>query len=285
MRSTRKRCRRDNRCNRCEPFLWHALSVHPSKRGRKRSRKICDPHLPAIARGTALTLAMHPPQASGSHESKEKRQRGDAQNAEGSRRVRNGLAFAVHGWRISESKLHGTEKREKRAARVDVFETLSGLQRGSAAREHDVFGQRRAVLDADAKVFTDRVVNGRLEQEKFERLGAFETQKIKIRKASQFGSDLKVRAGVGEKNPGVDEIGLAFFLAGAQRGNEAAGSGQQNAGSEKPNAFTIPEAEQPAGKIGQIDDGVESAGASVARIRVAGSVESGNAVTDPVFVV
>src|SRR6266436_31788 len=128
-------------------------------------------------------------------------------------------------------------------------------------------------------------MDGRLEQEKFERLGALETQKIKIRKASQFGSDLKVRAGVGEKNPGVDEIGLAFFLAGAQRGNEAAGSGQQNAGSEKPNAFTIPEAEQPAGKIGQIDDGVESAGASVARIRVAGSVESGNAVTDPVFVV
>src|SRR5713226_9203851 len=217
--------------------------------------------------------------------SKEERQRGDAQNARGSRRVRNGLTFAVHGWRISESKLHGTEKREKRAAVVDVFETLPGLQRGSAAGEHNVFGERRAVLDADAKVFTDRVVNGRLEQEKFERLGAFETEKVEIGEAPQFGCDVKVGAGVCEKNPGVDEVGLAFFFAGAQRGNQAAGRGQQNAGAEKPNTFTIPEAEEPAGKVGKIHDGIESARASIARIRVTGSVESGNAITDPIFVV
>src|SRR5260370_6201806 len=217
--------------------------------------------------------------------SKEERQRGDAQNARGSRRVRNGLAFAVHGWRISESKLHGTEKREKRVAGVDVLEPLHGLQRGSAAGEHNVFGKRRAVLDADAKVFTDRVVNGRLEQEKFERLGALETEKIEIREASQLGSDLKVRASVGQKNTRVDEIRLAFFFARVERRNQAPGRGQQNAGSEKPNPFTIPEAEEPSGKVGKIHDGIESARASVARIRVTGSVESGNAITDPIFVV
>src|SRR5260370_3517749 len=145
--------------------------------------------------------------------SKEERQRGDAQNARGSRRVRNGLAFPVHVRRISESKLPETEKREKRAAGVNVFETLPGLQRGSAAGEHDVFGQRWAVLDADAKIFADGVMDGRLEQEKFERLGAFETEKIEIGEAPQFGCDVKVGTGVREKNPGVDDVSLAFFFA------------------------------------------------------------------------
>src|SRR5882762_1501135 len=138
--------------------------------------------------------------------SKEKRQRGDAQDTEGSQRVRNGLAFAVHSRRISESKLHGNEKREKRAAGVDVFETPAGQQRGSAAGEHDVLGKRRTVLGADAKIFSDCVVNGRLEQNEFERLGAFETEKIKIREAPHFGSDVEIGSRVGQENPGVDEI-------------------------------------------------------------------------------
>ena len=161
--------------------------------------------------------------------SQEKRYRGDAENAEGSQRGQNGLAFAVHDRRISKSKLHGAEKRKERSACVNVFEALAGLQGGSAAGEDDVFGERRAVFDADAEVFSDGVMDGRLEQEKFERLGAFEAEKIKIRKASQLGSDIEVGSGVPNENPGVDEIGLTFFFAGAKRGNQAAGRGEKNA--------------------------------------------------------
>src|SRR5947207_370551 len=217
--------------------------------------------------------------------SQEKRYRGDAENAVSSQRERSGLAFTVHDRHISESKLHGAEKREKRAVGVDVFEALAGLQGGSAAGEHDVFRERRAVFDADAEVFADGVVNGPLEEEEFERLGAFEAEKVEIRKAPQLGSDIEVGAGVGQKDAGVDEISLTFFFAGAKRRNEAAGRGEKNAGAEKAYGFAIPEAEEAAGEIGQVDDGVKAAGAAIARMGIAGSVEARNAVPDPILIV
>src|SRR6266850_1243565 len=217
--------------------------------------------------------------------SQEKRNRGDAENAEGSQRGQNGLAFAVHDRRISRSKLHGAEKRKERSACVNVFEALAGLQGGSAAGEDDVFGERRAVFDADAEVFADGVVDRRLEKEEFERLSAFETQKVEIRKAPQLGSDIEVGAGVGQEDAGVDEIGLTFFLAGAKRRNEAAGRGEKNAGAKKANGFAIPEAEEAAGKIREIDDRVKAAGTAISRMGVAGSVEGGDAVADPILIV
>ena len=66
----------------------------------------------------------------------------------------------------------------------------------------------------------------------FERLGAFEAQIVEIGETFQLGSDVKIRACVCEKNSGIHEIGLAFFFAGTQRRNQAAVSGQQNAGAE-----------------------------------------------------
>ncbi len=63
----------------------------------------------------------------------------------------------------SERKLHGAEKREKCAARVDVFEPLAGLQGGSAAGQHDVFRERGAVRHTDAKVFANAVAYGGFE--------------------------------------------------------------------------------------------------------------------------
>src|SRR6266446_397949 len=185
----------------------------------------------------------------------------------------------------SESKLHRAEKREERAAGVNVFETLAGLQGGRAAGEDDIFGERRAVLDADAEVFANGVVNGRLEEQEFERLGAFEAQKVEIREAPQLRSDIEVGPGVGQEDARVDEIRLPLFFAGAQRRNEAAGRGEKNAGAEKANGFAIPEAEEAAGKIGQVHDGVKAAGAAIARIGVAGSVEGGDAIADPILIV
>ena len=61
--------------------------------------------------------------------------------------------------------------------------------------------------------------------------------------------------------------------------------GEKNAGTEKPNSFAIPEAEETAGEIGQVNDGVKASGATVAGIGVAGGVEGGDAVADPVLVI
>src|SRR5256885_10997476 len=97
------------------------------------------------------------------------------------------MALAVHARRISESKLHGAEKREEYAAGVHVFETLSRSEGGSAAGEDDVFGKRRTVFDAHAQVFADGVTDRRLEKKEFERLGAFEAEKID-RKSTRLNS-------------------------------------------------------------------------------------------------
>src|SRR5437016_3033321 len=184
-----------------------------------------------------------------------------------------------------ESKLHGAEKREERAACVDVFETLAWLEGGGAAGKDHIFGERWAVFDADRKVFADGVMDRRLEEEVFERLGAFKTEKVEIGKAPQLGGDFEVAATVGQEDSGVDEIGLTLFFACAERRNKAAGGGEENTRAEKANGFAIPEAEDAAREIGEVDDGVEAAGAGIAGIAVPRSIESGDAVADPVPVI
>ena len=150
---------------------------------------------------------------------------------------------------FSKRKFAQAEKREERAASVDIFEPLAGLQGGGTTGEDDVFGERRAVFDADAEVGADGVADWGLEKQIFERLGALKAQEIYVGEAFQLGSDVEVGAGVGEKNSRADEIGLALFFAGAESGYQAAGRSEQNAGAGKANAFAIPEAEQTAGEI------------------------------------
>src|SRR4029077_17329198 len=131
----------------------------------------------------------------------------------------------------------------------------------------------------------DRVTNRRLEEEKFERFGALEAEEIDVGESAEFRSDVEVGAGVGEEDAGVDEFGLAFVFAGAQIGNEAAGRSEKNAGTGETDAFAIPKAEQAAGKVREIEDGIEAASAGVARGGVTGSVEGRDAVAHPVAIV
>jgi len=170
------------------------------------------------------------------------------------------------------------------AAGVDVAEALAGLQHGSAAGEDDIFGERRTILQAGAEVFADGVANGRLEEDVFERFGAHEAQKIKVGEAFEFGGDVEIGAGIGEKNSGIDEVGLAFVFAGTHVGQETAVGGEGHSGTGETDGFAIPEAEEAAGEIGEIVDGIEAAGAAIARIGVAGRIEGRDAEADPVFV-
>src|ERR1700693_4618579 len=124
--------------------------------------------------------------------SEEKSQRGDTEEAEISQRRRSGFLEWEHLLRASERKLHGAEQREKRPARVNVFEPLPRVQRGSPTGENDVFTQWRTVFNADAEVFANRMADGGLEEQKLERLGAFEPEKIEVCKASHFGSDIEI---------------------------------------------------------------------------------------------
>jgi len=82
-----------------------------------------------------------------------------------------------------------------------------------------------------------------LEEQKFERLGAFETEKVEIGETSQLGRDLEISAGISQEDARIDEIGLTLFFAGAERRNQAAWRGEENSGAEQANRFAIPEAE------------------------------------------
>src|SRR6266436_6035477 len=217
--------------------------------------------------------------------SEEKSQRRDAKETEVSQRRRSGFLEWEHLLRASERQLHGAEKREKCPASVNVFESLPRLQRGSPAGENDVFTQWRTVFDADAEVFADRMADGGLEKQKLQRFGAFEAEKIEVCKPSQFGSDIEIRARVGEEDARVDKIRLAFFFARPKRWNEASGCSQKNAGPEKANAFTIPKAEKPARKMWKIHDRIEPTGAPIAWIRIARSVKRRSAVAEPILVI
>src|SRR5208337_1126684 len=47
---------------------------------------------------------------------------------------------------------------------------------------------------------------------------------------------------------------------------------------------SVPETEEAAGKIWQIHDGIEAAGAAIARVGIPGGIERGNAVANPIAI-
>ena len=193
--------------------------------------------------------------------------------------VNGGISFG------SERKLCGGEKREECASGVDVFEPLAGLERGGSTGDDNIFAERGAVLDSYTRVCADGVTDRRLEEEEFQRLGAFEAEEVYVGKGFEFGGDIEVGASVGEEDAGVDEFGLAFVFTAAEIGDQAAGRSEENPGACEANSFAIPEAEDAASEIREVEDRIEAAGAGVARVGIAGSVEGGNAVAHPVVIV
>src|SRR5437879_13441162 len=115
---------------------------------------------------------------------REKKQRRDAENGEVAQRRGGGLDAWAHGLRASESKLHRTKKRELRAAGVDIFETLAGLQYRSAAGDPDVVRERRAVVHTEAEVLANGVMGAERKMETLQRLRALEGRKVDLRYAA-----------------------------------------------------------------------------------------------------
>ncbi len=107
-------------------------------------------------------------------------------------------------------------------AAVDVAEAVAGSERGSAAGDDDVFGERRAIGDAEAVIFTDTVADASLQENELQRLGAIKTKIVEVGKRAKFGSEIEIGASVGEKNSRVDEIGLTFLFIRTERWKQAA---------------------------------------------------------------
>src|SRR5262249_21222132 len=131
----------------------------------------------------------------------------------------------------SEGKLCGSKKREQRAAGVNILKPLARLESRSAPGDDEIFAEGRAGLDAHTCVGADGMADGRLEKQKFERLGALKAKEVYVGKGTELRSDVEVGAGVGKEDAGIDEFGLAFVLAGTEVGDEAPGRSEQHAGA------------------------------------------------------
>src|SRR5437870_1259671 len=127
-------------------------------------------------------------------------------------------------------------------------------------------GELGAVGYADAVVLSDTVADASLQQDELERLGAIEAEIIKVGEAAKFGSDVKIGARIGEKNSGIDEIGLALFFVRTKRREKAAWRCERDAGAGEADLLAIPEAEEAAGEGRQIEDRIETARAAIANV-------------------
>src|ERR1051326_1164870 len=83
-----------------------------------------------------------------------------------------------------------------------------------------------------------------------------------------LGGDVEVGAAVEDENAGIHEVRLALILVGAQVGQVGIGRNQRNAGLREANAFAVEEAEDAAGKIFGIYDGIKAARHVIARIGI-----------------
>src|SRR5258705_6224130 len=125
----------------------------------------------------------------------------------------------------------------------------------------------------------------RLKKEKFEWFRMFELQEVHIRETLHLGCDIEVSAGVRKKDSGIDEISLAFLLIGAKGGDETSRTREKHTGSSEANRLAIPEAENASSERREIHDRIKAPCAGIARIRIARSVKSGEAVANPVAIV
>src|SRR5882724_4838479 len=114
------------------------------------------------------------------------------------------------------------KQRKQSLATVNIAKAITRCKHRRTSSEHDIFREWRAIRHAGAVVYADRVPNGRLQQNKFQRLGAFEAQKVRIDETFQLRRDIKIHSGVEQKNSRIHKVGLPLVLAGAQRRNQAA---------------------------------------------------------------
>ncbi len=176
------------------------------------------------------------------------------------------------------------EKCVHQFAAVNVFQALTWNQSGSAGRDGDVFGQRRPVTHADARIKSDAVTDRRLKQDLLEGLGTFEPQVVDVYKPAQFRRDIEIRTDVREKNTWIHKIGLAFVFARTQVGQKTVARIERDARSCQPNAFAIPQAEDSAREFWEIIDGIKSARVTTRRIRRPGSVKERTLQPEPVAI-
>ena len=165
-----------------------------------------------------------------------------------------------------ELKLHVGKERKQDPTVIDVLQGVSRYQRCGAATDDDVLTERRTIVEARAKIGANAVPNRTLEQQQLQRFSAIEAKVIEVGEGAEFGSDVKIGARIGEKNSGIDEIGLALFFVRTKRGEEAAWRRERDAGAGEADLFAIPEAEEAAGEGRQIEDGIETAGAAVTHV-------------------
>src|SRR5688572_16511496 len=141
------------------------------------------------------------------------------------------------------------------------------------------------MFDAEAEVGPDEGLDIVLKDEDFEDFGLIEPEEVDVADDPGFGREVGVGAEVEELQAGIDEIGLALLLAGAEIGNEA--EALLEVYTEELDLLAVPEAENAAAEVGIVENCVEAGGFLVAEadIGIAACEKVGSSEANPVAVV
>src|SRR6266849_1647715 len=74
----------------------------------------------------------------------------------------------------SKRQFHRAKQRKQSLPAINIAKTIARRKHRRASSQHNIFRERRAIGNVGDVVYADRVANGRLQQNKFERFSAFE---------------------------------------------------------------------------------------------------------------
>src|SRR5262249_44897068 len=101
----------------------------------------------------------------------------------------------------------------------------------------------------------------------------------------ELGRDVDVRADADDGDARVDEVGLAFGLAGAEVRNKGVALLEVHRSAREVEALVNVPAKRSADEEGVIENGVEAAGGAVGGRAVTGGVEAGKLEANPIAIV
>jgi hypothetical protein len=130
----------------------------------------------------------------------------------------------------------------------------------------DVVGQLRPVLDAYSHIRAYTSMDGILEQQDLQRLGVLKANQVQIGESAQLRGHVDIHTRVVNEKAGIYVVRLALNFTGAQTRHQTIATYDPHAAAGQADAFPIPEAEDTAGEVRTVEDGVESMGGIAARV-------------------
>src|SRR4051812_36021458 len=127
-------------------------------------------------------------------------------------------------------------------------------------------------------------MDGPLIQQQLQGLGVMEAHPVRVGDGAPLRCQLSIRTRVQQQDSRIHKVRLTLRLVRTQAGQKTILTYELHAGPGEPNAFAVPQAEDPPSKVWLIDDRIKTAASAVARIAITRREETGDAKPHPVFI-